>query len=199
MDSSATRLRELLLSPAEPAAATPWAQAMPEAGLRFPRDYREFVDCYGGGLVNREFGIVIPKLHPFQPGAKAGFSGFAQFAAEQVAPGFPDLGVPGPEPDPYRNPYPFFPAAGGLLIWARDYNGDHCFWLTEHEDPDRWPVVVFFRNMPAPQWRLFDGGMTQFLLALLDRSYEYAELLIGPVQAPRWDRLEDWARRYDVG
>lgn len=59
--------------------------------------------------------------------------------------------------------------------------------------------MVFFRNLPAPQWRLFDGGMTRFLLALLDRSYEYADLLIGPVRAPRWDRLEDWARRYDLG
>lgn len=201
MDPSVSRLRELLPPPAEPTAGTPWAQGEPELGFAFPQDYRDFVDCYGGGQVNGALGVLIPSLRPFWPGGRSGFAGFAQFAAEQIGSAFPDLGGDASAPDPYleqyRNPHPFYPEPGGLLIWGRGYDGDHCFWLTEDEDPNRWPIVVFFRNLNAPQWRRFDGGMAQFLLSVVDGTYEHADLLVGPTRPACWTRAEDWARRYD--
>jgi hypothetical protein len=59
-------------------------------------------------------------------------------------------------------------------------------------------ATVLPDNLNAPQWRRFDGGMAQFLLAVADGSYEGADLLIGPAKGARWTRTEDWARRYDL-
>lgn len=193
MHSAVRQLTAVLPPPAEAAPAPPWERAG-EAGLRFPTDYREFVDLYGGGTLSGELNVIAPTLRPFQPGYPRGFPGFARLAADDVGATFTDLR----ESDPDANPYPLYPSPGGLLVWATTYNADHCFWDTRDDDPDRWPVVVWLRHVGPPQWREFDGCVADFLLALVNGSYEHADLLVGPGSPPRWTRTSDWSRWYDA-
>ncbi len=82
----------------------------------------------------------------------------------EVGPAFREMR----EDFPDRFPYAIFPEPGGLLEWGGNLNGDRCFWLTEDPDPDRWPVVVWFRGEVASRsWRREEGGMAAFLLRVV--------------------------------
>ncbi|MFJ8478366.1 hypothetical protein [Kitasatospora sp. NPDC094011] len=99
------------------------------------------------------------------------------------------------EDSPDLCPYPVYPEPGGLLYWASNYNGDHCFWLTEGDDPDRWPVVVWLRGEFPDGWHRYDMGMARFLLLALSGEDSTLDDLgvatsTAPVWVPsRWPRL----------
>ncbi|GAA0674251.1 hypothetical protein GCM10010193_28870 [Kitasatospora atroaurantiaca] len=66
-------------------------------------------------------------------------------------------------------------------------------WLTEGDDPDRWPIVVWARG-PATTYR-FETGMVEPLHAMV--SGEPWAPCPGWMHAPttRWTRTSDWLRR----
>lgn len=188
------RLTAILSPPDSPGTAPPWQTAPGTVGIAFPCDFRDFVDRYGGGEVNGALSVPSPTLAPHGPGRSGGFLGYVQRTTSEVGPVFAELR----DKHPGDNPYPLLPEPGGLLLWGSDSNGNHCFWLTTDPDPDRWPVVVWLRQVLPPQWRLFEGGMADLLLAVVDGSWEYAGAFVGdPLPTPRWSRLEDWGRDYD--
>jgi hypothetical protein len=188
------RLTALLPVPSPPTAPTPWEQAPQEVGFRFPADYRDVVDVYGGGALDEELTLHVPTRRPFRPGLPGGFRGLTEFAAREIGPAL--AGAAGTPPG--TEAPPFFPSPGGLLFWGRDLSGNHLLWDTRDAEPDRWPVAVWFRDELPDPVRLFDGGVAAFLLALVEGSYPHTDLLLPPtgLAGRRWTRTEDWERRY---
>lgn len=133
-------------------------------GIRFTADYRQLIDAYGMISINGELHVVGPSQRPSQPGAPIGFQafqfatagphGFCGFLAQCYASGDREI-----------CPYPVFPTPGGILKWANNYESDHLFWLTEGDDPDRWPIVIVYRA--GFEWEQFDGTVTELLVQIL--------------------------------
>ncbi|MER8037795.1 hypothetical protein [Streptomyces hydrogenans] len=70
-------------------------------------------------------------------------------------------------------PYGVHPAPGGLLQWGGTERADAFHWLTEGDDPERWPVVVHAGDTAS--WARFDGTVTAFLHAVLtDRHHPFS-------------------------
>jgi hypothetical protein len=200
------RLLEALLTPPRTVvAATPWELSRAEVGFDFPSDYRAFIDRYGGGTLTRagtpmRFSVMNPGEDQWCPDGPSGFAGFVDVTVSELRPRFaggcPDAGPaprparPGARPAPPAR-YPVLPDPGGLLAWGSTDDGDCFFWLTQDPDPDRWPVVLWSRCEEAAH--RFDGGMVEFLLAVLRGEHPASAWLSGP--EPRWTPEADWNRR----
>jgi hypothetical protein len=186
---------ELLERPNASGEPAPWDRAAAEVGFDFPKDYREFVDAYGAGAVNDELFIAAPTLRS-QRGSRSGFPGLVDLTTVGLGRSIAEMrenAVATGDEETY--PLPIHPEPGGLLIWGYNSNTDVCFWDTCDTDPDRWSVVVFL--LSARRWERFDGGMTEFLLAVLRGEHPLAERLIWPIGPssghPVWDRQFGWA------
>jgi hypothetical protein len=175
-----------LLAGLDPWAGTPllpWEQAQVVAGVRLPADYRAFVDLFGRGELRGELGIVTPRSLPGQPLGVGAVSRMINNIDKQTGTVFRQL-----REDPITScPFPVYPEPGGLLHWGGNYNGDHCFWLTEGDDPDHWPVVVWLRGWLADGWHRYDMGMARFLLlALSGEDDTLNKLWAGSPDVPVW-------------
>ncbi|MGW0583843.1 SMI1/KNR4 family protein [Streptomyces sp. NPDC002920] len=187
------RLIDLMPPPSDLPASPPWQDAPAQVGFQFPADYRAFIDRYGAGEVNGHLIVLAPTERPYLPGLPPGFAGYTAFAEQDIGQAFTELRAS----DPAHYPYPIFPEPGGLLLWARTYDGDHLFWDTEHSAPDQWPVVLWLRHEPPPAWHPFPGTATDFLLSLATRTHPYADVLTGAgLQPPQWVRTEDWKHEF---
>ncbi len=122
-----------------------WPRIEQSVGLTLPRDYKQYIDTYGCG-------IVADFVHPFDP-----------FVPDDVA-DRDEVTVQ------YRHvrqsrgwdlfPYDVYPEPCGLLPWGETENGDALFWLTEGA-PDAWPTIVAgTRNVHVER---YDMPMTTFL------------------------------------
>jgi hypothetical protein len=188
------RLIEVLGPPQPDVVPVPWNQSYDEIGLRFPSEYRDFIDYYGQISLNDELHIHGPAVEPSQPGVPGGFPGFLHCATDPCGfPGF--LAQIFASGDRDKCPYPVYPEPGGLLNWANNGNGDHCFWLVEGADPDRWPIVVVYRA--DLEWERFDAGTAEFLLAVATGEYPGSEDLmcgyLGETDGQRWSFRGDWS------
>lgn len=194
MHQTVSQITELLEPPQAGGSATPWQDAPAEVGFEFPADYRAFVDVYGGGSLNDELHVRVPTLRPgdLQPG----FAGFVDFTTKGLGRSISEMRENALALDnDEAYPFPILPEPGGLLIWGSTSNGDVCFWDTSAIDPERWTVVVFW--LSAGIWDRFDGGMSDFLLAVLRGDYPSAKQLIEPMEdesygRPEWERIYDW-------
>ncbi|MHC6630271.1 hypothetical protein ACYTFC_29925 [Streptomyces globosus] len=79
--------------------------------------------------------------------------------AEDTADAYRDL----EDAFPDRCPLTVWPDPGGFLSFANSIDGDHLGWLTEGEDPDAWPLIVWPRH--ADQGPPLEGGLIGTLLA----------------------------------
>ncbi|MBD0676020.1 hypothetical protein [Streptomyces sp. CBMA156] len=121
------------LDPATAEPLLPWDLAQDVAGIRFPADYRAFVDLFGPGELRGELGVVTPRPLPGRPIGVGALSRKVNELINDTGAAFKQMR----EDSPDLCPYPVYPEPGGLLCWASNYYGDHCFWLTEGDDPDR--------------------------------------------------------------
>ncbi|MFJ6141057.1 hypothetical protein [Kitasatospora sp. NPDC092286] len=165
MNVSVASLVELLNVPGSGAGyEVPWNGSLVEVGLEFPADYQDFINMFGRGAIGGELWVHSPLTAGPVGWASGGFARMVARTILEVGPMF--NGLRASYPDLF--PYPMFPDPGGLLEWGCNYNGDRCFWLTGDPDPDRWPVVVWFRGAPAARaWSKADGGMAEFLVQVL--------------------------------
>lgn len=194
MGHAVAQIMELMERPRVSGATAPWDQAVDEVGFGFPADYREFVDAYGAGTVNDELFIAAPALRP-RPGYRSGFRGLVDVTTaglgRSIAEMREDAVALG---DQATYPFPIHPEADGLLIWGYNGNTDVCFWDTSEADPDRWIVVVFL--LSSRVWERFDGGMAEFLLAVVRGEHPLSKRLIWPTEPPSgqpvWDRQFGW-------
>ncbi|MFD7732213.1 hypothetical protein ACFV6F_17715 [Kitasatospora phosalacinea] len=188
IDGSA-RLEGLLGDPGRVPSRIPWEESAERIGLEFPADYRRLVDVYGSIRFGGDLSIWVPSGRTAYPGYPNGFEGFVHdtaAVAEELELAYED--------DPDEIPYLVCPSTGGLLAWGGTGNGERCFWLvTDLACPDEWPVVIWFQEIG--QWDRFEGGIAEFLLALIDGEYAMAgELLAAPAALP-WTPCLDrpWA------
>jgi len=166
----------------------PWIESDSEVGFNFPADYRGIIDEYGSVLINGELNVWTPKIKPIEPEAPNSFSGFVYRTKNGVGEYF----LRSRERHPEEYPYPVFPEPGGLLAWGNNYNADSCFWLTKGDEPDKWPIVVWYRQLGV--WDRFDGCVAEFLLSILTGNYGMADE-IAPCSpgVPIWQQRDDWA------
>jgi hypothetical protein len=190
------RLTRLLPPPPEVVSRPPWEESRAAAGLDFPSDYRAFVDLYGGGYIGgpddfERHKVYAPSSVPMRrPAGATGFEGFVAWHTSEIAPMFAGAS----ESFWGGTVYPMYPAPGGLLTWGEDEQGDLFWWLTEGDDPDTWPVVMWARG-PATTYR-FDIGMVEFLHSMLSGEGPSPEWLHTPQR--HWVLTSDWLRR-DLG
>lgn len=192
MTNHLERLIRLLPPPAEPVAPPPWERTRAEAGLCFPADYRAFVNTYGGGRIMGAASpmschIYAPTSAPGRLDDPVGFRGFVDWCSADTA----DL-FEGADPGEWGGVlYPVYPDPGGLLFWGQNEEGDMYWWLTEDDDPDRWPVMMWARG-PAEIWR-FDTGMVEFVANQVAGGDVSPDWMHAP--GARWTMTSDWRRR----
>ncbi|MEU9080707.1 hypothetical protein [Kitasatospora sp. NPDC048538] len=152
-------------------------------GFDFPEDYKEFIDVFGSGEVRGDLGVLDPLPRSGGVSADDAIYGMVRRTSEDVGLQFAAMR----EEDFDLCPFPIYPEAGGLLVWAANYNGDFCFWLTEGADSSRWPVIVWLRGRFPNSWMRYDMGMAEFLLLVISGDDpEVADLAFRDSSAPVW-------------
>ncbi|MFJ6781292.1 SMI1/KNR4 family protein [Streptomyces yangpuensis] len=160
-----TRLRQLLPPPARGGDVVDRERLTDAAQLELPRDYREFVESYGGGEIDEYLSVSTPPV----PGSPYGD------LLDRVDPALPDR---------YRQELGAL--LGGedvplLLPFADSASSDVAFWLRKGA-ADSWTVATFRRQAPAGAnpWTVFDGGMAEFCLAILTGTvHPFSERIAG--------------------
>ncbi|MFG3253132.1 SMI1/KNR4 family protein [Streptomyces sp. NPDC048172] len=149
---SVERLAGLVPPPTAAPRRRDWGQVEREIGTALPSDYKRVIDVYGGG---RRFGEFIYLYDPDSSNAYMDLaveSRNALWALRELE-------------DVSQCPY----ALGDppeLLAWGRNDNGDPFFWHRAGPDPDSWTVAVSEEGDPD-EWFTFDGGLAEFLCAVL--------------------------------
>ncbi|GLW68180.1 hypothetical protein Kpho02_04790 [Kitasatospora phosalacinea] len=172
IDEAMDRLGVVIGPPPEDGVVpVPWELAPEVMGFQLPADYRAFVDRYGMVSISDELHVYAPSSEPTsKTGQPVGFEGFLYYTTDPY--GYcATLAQAYADGDYEECPYPVFPAEGGLLKWANNWNADQFFWLMRGPDPDRWPVVARFES--RQKWDLFEGGFLEFLLAAVTRQHRY--------------------------
>lgn len=86
-------------------------------------------------------------------------------------------------------PFPVYPEPGGLFEWGSSRWGDSFFWITDGADPELWKVAA--SEATHASWRVFDGGVGDFLLGLVCENlwsgFFTSDVAFGE---PRWEPVE---------
>ncbi|MFE6050516.1 SMI1/KNR4 family protein [Kitasatospora sp. NPDC056446] len=185
MSGSISRLGEIMGDPGRPPLDVPWSGAVERFGVGLPSDYRELVDRYGPVRFFGDLVVVTPSFDPGEPSGQR-FDDMHSFnqdlgeMLEQWYTWYPEVG----------RPYEPFPTPGGLLGWGNNTSADYFCWHMAGPDPDRWPVVVW--HYGGDEMSRFDGGMAEFLAAVLDGDFPDAEELIDQTLNPElWQSTLD--------
>ncbi|MER7845747.1 SMI1/KNR4 family protein [Kitasatospora sp. NPDC096077] len=178
MSSTLGRLGELMGDPGRERVEVPWERSVERLGVRLPQDYRELVERYGYLEFGGDIRVSTPVLEPGGPEEET-FNGLYYFNKDvgEMLDGWyewnPELG----------RPYEPFPKEGCLLAWANNTMCDYFCWDTSVGDPEQWPVVVW--RFDTSELIPFDGGMADFLTALLAGEFPDAREMISP-SVPQW-------------
>ncbi|MFE1321876.1 hypothetical protein [Kitasatospora phosalacinea] len=128
-----------------------WAGVEARLGTGLPHGYRLLVERFGAGAFNG-LSLLVPQAPDPLLDLERNAVHLSASAAER--PGRLD-------------PYPVFPAPGGLLQWADGEDGHlQAYWLTDAGDPDRWPVLSNSADGTPEEWERFDGPVGQYLFRL---------------------------------
>ncbi|MET8544538.1 SMI1/KNR4 family protein [Kitasatospora sp. NPDC004799] len=154
-----------------------WQGSVEGLGVELPSDYRAFVERYGHVQFHGDLIVMTPDRDAGTPDEERyeRFRRFNEEVGEMLEVWYewtPELG----------RPYVPFPGKGGLLAWANNTSADYFCWDTSAGDPDQWPVVVW--RFGISEFVRFDGGMTEFLAAVLTGeipdSDEYIDRTLEP-------------------
>jgi hypothetical protein len=147
-------LVRLVPPPLRTVAVPNWEAVEARLGVRLPGDYKWLIERYGPG----SFGF-LQVLLPESSIENVRL----EHQAKQTAEGLDYLRESGMD-IPYQN--------AELLPFAGTNNGDFCYWLRHPaDDPDAWTVVVGERSA-GPEWSTFDGGVVEFLYAVLSGRHQ---------------------------
>ncbi|MGW2255194.1 SMI1/KNR4 family protein [Kitasatospora sp. NPDC001660] len=177
MTSFMGRLTEIMGDPGREPVEVDWEGAVEKLGVQLPSDYREFVERYGHVQYSGDLMVATPVLGPGIPDADR-FDGLYYFNKDlgEMLEGWyewnPEIG----------RPYEPFPAKGCLLGWANNTISDYFCWDTSAGDPDQWPVVVW--RFDISEMIRFDGGMTDFLAAVLTGQFPGSDEMIDRSMGP---------------
>jgi hypothetical protein len=148
------QLRTLAPPPARAPTRPDWVGVETRLGLRLPRDYQALVETYGCGKFD-EYLVVYTPGSPYD----------TIDLESQLACGAERLAV-------YRDHDEQLPhAVEHLLDIAGTDNGESIYWVRRPGmEPDDWTIVV---NAARDwiDWPAFDGGLVEFLAAVLSSEH----------------------------
>lgn len=129
-----------------------WAAVEARLGTALPGDYKRLVEIFGGeGAFDGFLRLQVPDA----PSAGSDIVRHTEWLGEWARTRGGGL----------WEPYPVYPAPGGVLQWAGTEQADQVYWLTDGPDPDRWPVLA--QEDVPDSWRRFDGSTGEFVHRLL--------------------------------
>jgi hypothetical protein len=172
-------LAELLAIPGQSGDTVDWRAVESSLGRRLPGDYKELIEHFPDGLFRGLIQLNRPGDQNYPPDDFLGFYAYNPLGDMRSW----------RESGHGSFPYPIHPEPGGVLPWARVRGlSGHLFWLTERDDPDKWPVVMTDREFV--NWWTFDGGACEILLQIVQGRFDLsmfgrgtAEPLFMPVRS----------------
>ncbi|MFK3730248.1 SMI1/KNR4 family protein [Streptomyces sp. NPDC088090] len=136
-----------------------WADAEARLGTALPADYKQLAEVFGEGAFDDHLRLYVPGSDAHGSDLVGNALRSAEWARTRGA--------------RLWEPYGVYPAPGGLLQWGDTEQADTFHWLTEGDDPDRWPVLACSDDHDS--WTRFDGTVTEFLHRVLtDRQHPYS-------------------------
>ena len=170
MHPAVARLVELMPPPDGGGMPVDWDAIAEQWGTRFPVDYREFIELYGGGSINESFHFSVPTKAGYKRTRATDLTTATEF-------GFALL----------NDDEDALSEAEGRICWAFDCGANHAYWDTISDDPDQWTVMVLERH---GEWVHFRCGMAQFMVSFLAREIDQPMAMFDP-QSPVF---EPWPR-----
>ncbi|MCX5402319.1 SMI1/KNR4 family protein [Streptomyces sp. NBC_00102] len=134
-----------------------WGEVRTTGVSELPQDYKSFVALYGGGEIDEYVAVITPPVHG---------SGYGDLPLGD------DHRIPPEEEADLATKLP-----GGvtprLILFAQTASGDGAYWLA-CGNADEWRVAVWRRQIAygESRWVLFDGGMVDFILSVLEGVIE---------------------------
>ncbi|WP_176738237.1 SMI1/KNR4 family protein [Micromonospora pallida] len=161
---NAESFRQVVAQPSRAATAVDWGVIESRMGVSLPSDYKWLVENYGPGSFGGFFYVFCP--HSSRKGVDLECQyGRTNWALEYLT----ERGCSLP-----RRP-------AELLSFGRSENGDVAYWVMGRRDePDRWSVAL--GEPRGPLWEEYDGGMVEWLEAVLSRR---VRMNIFPKDFPR--------------
>ena len=172
-------ISEIMTPPSQPLeCVVNWDAVEASIRNRLPDDYKDFIEKYGTGRIDRFVRVLSPVAENVNVNLLTyGTNLLRAFREHKVAMAMRSRSFP----------FALFPEPGGLLPWGYSDNGDVFFWRTGDANPNNWRVVV--SDGRASLWEQFEGTMSAFLCALLSRQYE-SKIVSDeefPSNAPKFD------------
>ncbi len=127
-----------------------WAAIEEKLGLQLPADYKTFIGIYGTGHIG-DFIILYNPFSTYKPANLFHYIEYILWAESQLKP-FSPLELP------------LYPEPGGLLPFAKTYDGDCLFWQTQGE-PDEW--TLYLQEVRSSDYEQYAMTMSDFFIKLL--------------------------------
>ncbi|MFF1510394.1 hypothetical protein [Streptomyces sp. NPDC058326] len=136
-----------------------WEEVEARIGTALPGDYKRLAEVFGHGAFDGFLQLRVPG---------------AAFRSDDIVLNTEWLGEwAASHRSGLWEPYEVYPAPGGLLEWASSEQADQFYWLTEGEDPDRWPILA--KEDIPDSWQRFDGTTAEFVYRMLtDRQHPFS-------------------------
>ena len=159
MRQSLAKLIELMPPPEAPNhREVDWPLLEEHVGLEYPRGFKEFVKVYGSCH-------WFDKLIPFYACPRTAAE--ARRFVSRVCKNLKFLEGNMYDEEYRRIDLPLYPRPGGLFPFMADIDGPLYCWLTEDEEPDRWPVYCWMTGAVVV---LPSMAVSDMLLGFLKRS-----------------------------
>jgi SUKH superfamily protein len=133
-----------------------WQDVYVETGLRFPQDYRWFIEAYGSGAIDSY--LTVFDTHRYAENDIA-FWTLCQATLEE----YRSVRLQ----TQYQVPFPIFPEPEGLVPCGLIKNGHSINWLTKGS-PDDWTIV--FYDWDHVQFTHFDMCLVDFIFGWIRGS-----------------------------
>ncbi|QDI69327.1 hypothetical protein CD934_11890 [Streptomyces calvus] len=129
-----------------------WAAVEDRLGTRLPGDYKRLVEIFGGsGAFDGYLQLHVPDAYDRSTDIVRHTEWLAEWTRARGS--------------RLWEPYPVYPAAGGVLQWASTEQADGFYWLTGDPDPDTWPVLA--QEEIPDSWQRSEATTGEFLYRLL--------------------------------
>jgi hypothetical protein len=176
-------LRLLTPPPANPdLGGGTWEELFEDLGTSLPSEYVALMELYGAGY----WSGWLQFYSPLRTGEKRYIH-----QIEKVMDGYRRLRDGWPETFPLAA----WPEPGGFLPFAHNIDGDEIGWLTEGDDPDKWPLSIWPRH--SDQGPPLEHGLIDAILELqrkiaTARSFATVDEALESVTFKPFDDINFW-------
>ncbi|MFG2715262.1 SMI1/KNR4 family protein [Streptomyces goshikiensis] len=187
MTDYAARLSESLRLLGSGGDEVDWKAVEIEYGVRFPKDYIDFVANFGEGSIEETLWVSIPTIN-------------ADPTKRRVD-RLPEEVIEFPEANEWEDPSSAQKyRLEDLLIWGETSEADVLAWITTASAPEKWPLAVFSRS--AATWSVLACSMTEFLTRLLRAEFDHCPIstkTLSGLTDPRFLHSAEETRLKDLG